>query len=173
LTRGRIDFPLETDRLLIRPMRPEDAEALHEMDADPTTWRFIGPQPPVSLDWTRARIERQAARQAEHGFAMWAVVDRASGRAIGDCGLQLLEEGPEVELGYKLAGPARGRGIATEAAQGCLAAGFEQLGLERVVAVAWPGNAASQRVMEKLGMTLVGPGHHYGHDTVVYEISRR
>jgi RimJ/RimL family protein N-acetyltransferase len=169
---GGVEFPLQTERLLIRQMRREDAEALYEMDADPATWEFIGVQPPVSLAWTRERIQRQARHHEVHGFAMWTVIERVHGRAVGECGLQLLEEGPEVELGYKLVGSARGRGIATEAAGACLEAGFEQLGLERIVAVAWPDNVASRRVMEKVGMTPVGPGHHYGHETVLYAISR-
>jgi ribosomal-protein-alanine N-acetyltransferase len=103
---------------------------------------------------------------------MSAVVERASGRVIGACGLQLLEDGPEVELGYRLGRASRGHGYATEAARVWLEYGFETLGLDRIVAVAWPENTASWRVMEKCGMRLVGPGHHYGHETVLYELTR-
>lgn len=63
-------------------------------------------------------------------------------------------------------------GYATEAARAWLSYGFETLGLERIVAVAWPENTASWRVMEKCGMTLAGRGHHYGHETVIYELTR-
>ena len=167
-----IEFPLETQRLLIRPMEPADAEDLREMLADPSTWEFIGAQAVRSLEDARALVERKAAYQEQHGFAMWTVLERASGRAIGDCGLQLLEEGPEVELGYHMAPAMRGRGLTTEAARACLDAGLGRLGLERIVAVAWPENTASIRVMQKAGMTFVGPGHHYGHDTVMYELRR-
>jgi ribosomal-protein-alanine N-acetyltransferase len=167
-----IEFPLETERLLIRPMRPEDAEDLWEMFADPSTWEFIGPQAVRSLEEARGLVERKAAYHEEHGFAMWTVIERASGRAIGDCGLQLLEGGSEVELGYHMAPAMRGRGFTSEAARACLAAGIEQVGLARIVAIAWPENPASIRVMQKAGMTFVGPGHHYGHDTVMYELRR-
>jgi ribosomal-protein-alanine N-acetyltransferase len=167
-----IEFPLETERLLIRPMRPEDAEDLWEMLADASTWQFIGAQAVRSLEDARGLVERKAAYQEEHGFAMWTVIERASGRAIGDCGLQLLEGGPEVELGYHMTPALRGRGFTTEAARACLDAGTGQLGLDRIVAVAWPENPASIRVMQKAGMTFVGPGHHYGHDTVMYELRR-
>ena len=101
-----------------------------------------------------------------------AASDRASGRVIGDCGLQMLEGGPQVEIGYKLARAVRGRGLAAEAGRACLAAGFDELGLERIVAVADPDNVASRRVMKKLGMTLMGRGRHYGSETVLYEIRR-
>jgi ribosomal-protein-alanine N-acetyltransferase len=113
-----------------------------------------------------------AAQFEELGFAMAAVVERASGRVIGDCGLQPLEGGPDVELGYRLGSAYRGRGYATEAGRAWLTYGLETLGLERIVAVAWPENVGSWRVMEKCGMRRVGSGEHYGHETVVYEITR-
>jgi ribosomal-protein-alanine N-acetyltransferase len=168
----RIEFPIETERLLIRPMAVEDAEDLHEVYSDPTTFEYINVEPAGSLDETRSRIEWKVLHQANHGFALWAVVERASGRVIGDCGLQLLEGGPEVEIGWKLARDVRGRGLATEAARACLIAGFDDLELDRIVAVADPENVASRRVMKKLGMTLMGMGRHYGGETVLYAITR-
>ena len=163
---------IETERLIVRPMEPGDAEALWEMLREPSTWEFIGPPQVQSLEETRRFVERKAAYHREHGFAMWAVIERESGRPVGDCGLQLLEGGPEVELGYHLTLASRGRGYTTEAARACLAYGLEKVGLDRIVAVAWPGNGASQRVMQKCGMRLVGAGFHYGHETVDYELTR-
>jgi RimJ/RimL family protein N-acetyltransferase len=153
-------------------MQEADAEDLHAVYSDPTTFEFIAAGPAQSIDETLERIAIKAAHHECHGFALWSVVERASGRVIGDCGLQMLEGGPEVELGYKLGSAYRGRGYATEAGRASLEFGFDQIGLERVVAVTWPGNRASRGVMEKLGMTLVGPGHHYGRETVLYEIRR-
>jgi ribosomal-protein-alanine N-acetyltransferase len=163
---------IETERLLLRPAIAADAEDLHAVFSDPSTFEYIGSEPEPSIDHTRDRIESKAAVQAKCGFSLWSVVERSSGRVIGDCGLQYLEGGPDVELGYKLGREFRGHGYATEAARASLAFGFDQLGLDRIVAVAWPENTASRRVMEKTGMTLVGPGHHYGHETVLYEITR-
>ena len=71
---------------------------------------------------------------------------------MGEAGLQLLEAGPDVELGYTLARAAWGRGYATEAARAVLRWAFAGLRLPRVVAVADPANTASLRVLEKLGM---------------------
>jgi ribosomal-protein-alanine N-acetyltransferase len=150
-------------------MRRADAKALHAVYSDPSTARFLAGDPPATIDATIAHIERKMRHAAEHGFAPFAMVELESGRVIGECGLQLLEDGPEVELGYKLGREHRGRGYATEASRACLDHGFEQLALDRIVAVAWPENAASIRVMEKAGMTFAGHGHHYGHETVVYE----
>jgi RimJ/RimL family protein N-acetyltransferase len=78
--------------------------------------------------------------------------------------------GPKIVRGGPSPPPRRGRGYASEAARAALAIGFGELGLDRVVAVTHPENAASRRVMEKLGMTLVGPGRHYGGETVLYEL---
>jgi ribosomal-protein-alanine N-acetyltransferase len=160
---------IRTQRLELRPMRREDGEELHLVYADPTTARYLSGDPPETIDRTIAHIERKMRHAAEHGFAPFSVVELDSGRVIGECGLQLLEGGPEVELGYKLGRAFRGRGYATESSLASLEYGFEQLALDRIVAVAWPDNAASIRVMEKAGMTFAGRGRHYGHETVVYE----
>jgi [ribosomal protein S5]-alanine N-acetyltransferase len=169
---SRIRFPIETARLLLRPMTVADAEELHEVYSDPTTFRYIGNEPSRSIEETRERIAEKVRHQEEHGFALWAVCERASGRVVGDCGLQLLEGGPQVEVGYRLAHAVRGRGLATEAARASLVAGFDDLELDRIVAVAQPGNIASRRVMKKLGMTLMGLGQYYGSEGVLYAITR-
>ncbi len=168
----RIDFPLETGRLLIRPMETADAADLHLIYSDPSTFQYIARGPADSIDETLGRIAEKAAHQDEHGFSIWSVCERASGRVVGDCGLQMLEGGPEVELGYRMAHAVRGRSIATEAGHACLIAGFDDLELDRIVAVTAPENVASRRVMKKLGMTLMGLGSHYGRETVLYAITR-
>jgi RimJ/RimL family protein N-acetyltransferase len=168
----RIEFPIETERLLLRPMTDADAEEMHEVYGDPSTFQYIERGPAASVAETRERIAEKAAHQEAHGFALWAVVERASGRVVGDCGLQMLEGGPEVELGYKLARAVRGRGLAAEAGRACIVVGFDDLELERIVAVTHPDNVASRRVMKKLGMTLMGRGRHYGTETVLYAITR-
>ncbi|MEA2429264.1 MAG: [ribosomal protein S5]-alanine N-acetyltransferase [Thermoleophilaceae bacterium] len=150
-------------------MRPGDEEALHAVWSHPTTLAFIHPDGAWTRAMTRERIADKRAHQAFHGFSMWAVLERATGEIVGDTGLQMLEGGPDVEVGWRMAPDRRGRGYAPEAARAALAAGFGELGLARIVAVTDPANTASRRVMEKLGMTLAGPGRHYGRETVLYE----
>ena len=81
---------------------------------------------------------------------------------MGEAGLQYLEAGPDVELGYTLARAAWGRGYATEAARAVLHWGFAGLRLHRIVAVADPANTASLHVLEKLGMARRGLRECYG-----------
>jgi RimJ/RimL family protein N-acetyltransferase/pimeloyl-ACP methyl ester carboxylesterase len=157
LSRARIRFPIETERLLLRPFTKDDAEALHAVWGDPAADRFGGP------DWPRPEtpaetwsyLEPIVAGQAERGYALWAVIERATGRLIGDCGLFPADRvGPDVELAYGLAPDVWGRGYATEAAGASVRTGFEELGLRRIVADVDPTNAASIRVLEKIGMRL-------------------
>jgi RimJ/RimL family protein N-acetyltransferase len=149
---------LETERLLLRPWRPaEDLDALAAINADPDVMRFVAPNRPLSRAETAAQLERFVAHWDQHGFGLWAVVPRESdGRAVGFAGLaipsflpQIL---PAVEVGWRLASAAWGRGYATEAARASVAFGFERLGLRSIVSVIEAGNVRSLRVAEKLGM---------------------
>ena len=143
-----IRFPLTTDRLLIRPFTVDDAELLHAFWSDPTNERFTGGYPaPATVAATRALIEELLAAEPN---GPWAVLERETGELVGDCGLFPAEG--EVELAYGFRRDRWGHGYATEAAAACVQAGFEQLGLTRIVAdIHARGNAASERVLAKLG----------------------
>ena len=168
-----MEFPLETARLLIRPIRPEDAEQLHAVYGDPDVMRWIPSGPADSLETTRRRVARYIDEQDRSGFSLWAVIERASGRVIGDCGLFPVEgRGPEVELAYRLGRSAWGRGYATEAAATCLRYGCERLGLDRIIAITDPDHTASRRVIEKLGMSYDGTRKFYGREMVQYAATR-
>jgi RimJ/RimL family protein N-acetyltransferase len=149
---------VETERLVLRPWRPaEDLDALAAMNADPEVMRFVAPNRPLTREETAAQLERFVAHWDEHGFGLWAVVPRdGDGRLIGFAGLAipwfLPQIRPAVEVGWRLASGAWGRGYATEAARASVAFGFERPGLRSIVCAIEPGNARSMRVAEKLGM---------------------
>lgn len=151
-----ISFPIETERLVLRPFTLDDADELHAAWGDPASLRFGGDWPrPETVEDTRRYLEPVIAGQEERGFAPWAVIEKATGDLIGDCGLFPADGiGPDVELAYGLRRDRWGRGYATEAAAACVRVAFEELGLERIVADADPANAASIRVLEKLGFRL-------------------
>jgi RimJ/RimL family protein N-acetyltransferase len=162
-------FPLLTQRLELRPFVIDDAPAIHAVYSDLEVMRHVGEGPVQEFAQTEAMLREYIAHQLAHGFSFWAVIERAGGALIGDAGLYVLEgRGPDVEVGYTLGAAWWGRGYGTEAARACLAAGFEQLGLDEIVAVADPANAASVRVLEKLGMRYVGPRPAYGREHVLY-----
>src|SRR5205085_6474647 len=120
----------------------------------------------------RARLEGLIEHQHRHGFSKWAVLEREGGRVIGDCGLLLLDGGPDVELGFHFRRTEWGRGYATEAAAPCLEAAFVHLDLVRVVAVVMPGNAAAVRVLERMGMRPCGRRPLLGRQFDLYEALR-
>ena len=144
--------PILTDRLRLRPFTLDDLHPLHEIWADPEVGRWLGGTHELMRE-SLEELDAHLRHQAEHGFAFWAVEEGATGRLVGEVGLQLLEgRGPEVEVGWCLSRDAWGAGYATEAAAAWLEAGFAELGLERVLAVVLPDNAPSRRVCQKLGM---------------------
>ncbi len=118
-------------------------------------------------------IEQQQEHQTSLGWSFWAVEELDTGSLIGDCGLQPLEHrGPEVELGYDFHPRVWGRGLATEAARAVMTQAFIVFGIERVVAVVKPDNAASQRVLEKAGLRPSGTREAYGESMLLYEARR-
>jgi ribosomal-protein-alanine N-acetyltransferase len=161
---------LETERLILRPLTGDDDEALHEaVYSDPgVAWvRRAG-----TREETRRALDAKLAHVREHGFGMMAIVDRADGTVLGYAGLQHLEDGEEVEVGYYLARRAWGRGLATELAQALVRAGFDELGLARIVAVVRPDNDASKRVLHKAGLRFERPAHHYDADVELWSVER-
>ena len=165
----RDPFPLETERLLLRPFEPSDADAMFATWGDPEAMRWIPSGAHPDVETSRGRIGRFIEHQAAHGFSLWPVVEKATGTVLGDCGLILVEwTGPDVELAYRFGRAAWGKGYATEAAGAALRYGFDVAGLDEIIAVTHPDHVASRRVMEKNGMRFVGTAHLYGMELVRY-----
>ncbi len=159
---------LETARLHLRPLTLDDLMAHHHLvGSDPkVTWHGKA----LTLEESQADLEHRIHHWDEHGFGMWAVVEKETGNLIGHAGLQMLEHTGEVEVGYYLGRPAWGKGIATEAGAACIRYGFETLRLRQIVAVVRPKNSASQKVLSKLGFQYVQNPHHYGFDVQYWRI---
>jgi len=133
----RIELPIETERLVIRPLELEDAADLGEPE-----------------EWIREKIDRY---ERDGGMSLWATVERESGRAVALAGLQWeqIDGRRELELGCVVATDARSRGYATEASEAIVRAAFAA-GCERVTAMTYPDNAPALRSLEKLGFTPSG-----------------
>jgi RimJ/RimL family protein N-acetyltransferase len=166
---------LETPRLVLRPFAPADGPAHAELYGDGEVTRFLpqGPFGPAeAIERSRGALERFMTHWREHGYGVWAVIDRQTGALIGQCGLARVPDLGEVELLYALARDRWGQGLAPEAGHAALAHGFRELQLPRVVALTRPENTGSRRVMEKLGLPYEGPVHVFGLRAVCYAISR-
>lgn len=154
---------VETQRLRIRSFEPADAAAMLEVFGDPEVRKFLPPFPDPTLESMGKSVERRMAMERDHGHGLWAVEVRETGELIGDCGLMLVEgTGPEIEIAYHYKRSAWNHGYGTEAAIACLAQGFGPIGLERVIAICFPENVGSWRVMEKAGMRYEGTADYYG-----------
>jgi RimJ/RimL family protein N-acetyltransferase len=161
-----------TSRLCLRSFTSHDAGPLHWILGDRDVLRYFPNSAPPSLDRVERMIAHQLGHWQEHGYGWWAVELSATGKFIGWCGLQFLPETKETEVGYLLGKPFWGRGLATEGAQASMLYGFEDLGLETIVAIVHPENLASQRVIEKLGMSFTGQAHYFGMPCYHYTIER-
>ena len=154
---------LETARLRIRSFEPADAAAMLEVFGDPEVRKYLPPFPDPTIESMGKSVARRMAMERDHGHALWAVEVRQTGELIGDCGLMLVEgTGPEVEIAYHYKRSAWNHGYGTEAAIACLAKGFGPIGLERIIAICFPENVGSWRIMEKAGMRYEGTADYYG-----------
>lgn len=149
---------LRTERLLLREFVEEDWRAVHEYGSDPEVVRFM-PWGPNTEDDTRAFVARALAAQSEEPRRNYyaAVTLLAGGWLIGACSLHLgSPANRSAWIGYCYARAFWGCGYATEAARALVSFGFRELGLHRIWASCDVENAASARVMEKLGMQREG-----------------
>jgi ribosomal-protein-alanine N-acetyltransferase len=161
---------IETERLLLRMFRPDDLDDLAALFADPDVVRYVGNGKPSDRDEAKRALESILKHWQTHGFGRWVAVDRQTLKFVGFGGLRSLFGMPEMV--YHLTKENWGKGYATELGNAALRFGFEDRGFERIVAIAKPQNAASIRVMEKLGMTFEKNATYYGLDVVQYFINR-
>ena len=143
---------LETPRLILEAWQRSDWTDFRPIATDPEVMRFITGGAPWSDEQIRAFVDRQVHLYSERGFCRWKLRMKPGGEMIGFCGEGLWHHTPFPEIGWWLARPYWGRGLATEAAAVALRDAFERVQLDRVVSIAMPANTASRRIMEKLGL---------------------
>lgn len=145
----------QTPRLTLRYASLDDVVAMRAIFADPEVMQYgDGPQ---TDDWIRSWIQRMNRNYNEHGFGLWIVSETDEPNAIGYCGLTHFPDingRAEIEVGYRLARKYWGCGFATEAAAAVRDYAFNDLDIERLIAIINPENQRSVRVAEKLGMEL-------------------
>ncbi|WP_378787601.1 GNAT family N-acetyltransferase [Nonomuraea fastidiosa] len=158
---------LETERLIMRRWREEDREPFAAMNADPEVMEHF----PALLTRERsdALVDRIERHFDEHGYSLWALELRGSGRFIGFAGLMLQTFDapflPAVEIGWRLARSAWGHGYAIEAARRAARYAFEEAGLDGLISMTAVQNRRSRSVMERLGMTR-DPAEDFDHPLV-------
>ncbi len=145
---------IETERLVLRRWREADREPYVAMMLDPQVSDWLGG--PFTAEEALARIERNEAALAQHGYGRMAMERREDGRLIGYCGLMPIADDLPFdggfEVGWSLARTGWGQGYASEAARAVFADGFTRLGVSEILAFTGEKNLRSQAVAGRLGM---------------------
>jgi RimJ/RimL family protein N-acetyltransferase len=144
---------LTTPRLLLRQWRDDDLDGWAALNADPEVREFFDGT--LTRDQARTSLSHFRDEIAARGWGWWAIEVRETGEFAGMAGLDPVDEGLPfhgIEIGWRLARWAWGRGYATEAARAVLEYGFGTLDLREILAIAAAGNVRSHAVMKRLGM---------------------
>jgi len=147
---------LETKRLILRHQVIEDFDDLWALYQNPDITKYI-PDAPRSREEAQEELEWHKNGHPKHPeLGLWATIHKETGKFIGRCGLLPwdIEGAHEVEVAYTIAQEYWRQGLASEAAQGILQYGFETLNLSRLICLIEPENVGSQKVAEKIGMSL-------------------
>lgn len=169
---------LTTDRLRLVPFADEHLDGLQALNSDPQVMRYLSGQPETREE-TLATIGRVRRRWAAVGYSWWSFLERDTGLVVGAGAVQHLrrdmaaEPDPDspLELGWRLRPDRWGQGLASEAARAMAHFAFETLRADELYAVCHPDNAASARVMQRLGMRDAGLQTWYGKRVQTYQLT--
>jgi RimJ/RimL family protein N-acetyltransferase len=162
-----------TERLHLRPPQPEDVEDYRALLTHPTVAEWLRPPPLAPFEASDGDVWLEGDRRHWEAFEFgpWAVLEQDRGVYVGRVGLRWTEvEGrPAIEVLWAIAPDRHGEGFATEAAAAAIELARER-GIEEVIAMVLPSNAASLRVAEKAGLARTGRIEHAGLDHVLFRL---
>ena len=143
---------IETERIILRHFCDADAEAVFEFSSNEEVLRWTGEPALTHIDQAQDIINGfWKTEYTNYGYARYAVVHKHDQKVIGFAGLKFLPELNETDLGYRILPQYWRKGLTTEMARPLVKHGFDDLGLNKIVAFAFPENPASCRVLEKTG----------------------
>lgn len=152
------DLPeLQTPRLLLRKVRPEDAADMFEYASDPETTREVTWETHTSIEASKAFIDYTIKKYVNKQVSEWGLVLKENNKFIGTCGFVYWNPAhAKAEIGYALSRKYWGRGLMPEAVAAVMKFGFEKMKLHRLEARCNDTNPGSERVMIKSGMKYEG-----------------
>lgn len=164
---------IETERLILRPFTLDDAEGSWRLSQDEEVMKFLGGIDTGTVEEHREMLKKAPIGDYEkYGFGRFAMIDKITQEYIGFTGLKYIEELDEVDLGYRISSKYWRKGYSYEAALPSLDFGFNELGLERIIALANPDNVASTGLMKKLGFVYEKDVRIYDEDAVYYALNK-
>ncbi|UHO38172.1 GNAT family N-acetyltransferase [Chryseobacterium capnotolerans] len=167
---------IATERLILRKPAKEDFERFFEINHDPET-NIHNPSGPMSFEKAKSTFTRMLDHWENHRFGSWAIVEKDNPENIigfGGLSYRLYGEEEKLNLGYRFASQAWGKGYATEFTKKAIDFGLNEDNKEEVFAIVRPSNLASVKVLEKAGMIKIGtlndvPGQP---ESLVYRIQK-
>lgn len=166
-------IPTLTDSLLsLRPLQPRDAAQLHSIYQQEGVLKYFPIPAPPPLERLERFILAQQSHWIKYGYGNWGILPDGEQEIIGWAGLQYLPELDETELGFLLARPFWGKGLATEAAMLSVQFGFETCCLDHLVALVHPENHASQTVINKNNFQYIETIPLWGIQLMRYKLER-
>jgi|SRR5690606_2290787 ribosomal-protein-alanine N-acetyltransferase len=152
---------IKTNRLILRPFKLDDKDSLFQITQEENIFRYF----PMKAAWSIEQAERYINHQTLHWekfkYGHWAVVLREPGHLIGWNGLEFLPDTNETEVGYLFSKKFWGKGYATESTQKAVQFGVDK-GLKEIIGLTDPDNIASQRVLEKSGLSFTRRQSYFG-----------
>lgn len=147
----------ESERLLIRPTLEEDAELIYQLMNTPKFIKFVGDREINSIQDAQKYIQIKMLPQLNSlGYSSYSIITKADGLKIGTCGLYNRDGVDGIDIGFGLLPQYEGLGYAYESAHRLLKAAFEAFEIEEIKAITSKENISSQRLLEKLGLEMIG-----------------
>lgn len=159
---------ITTRRLVLRPFTMNDRDVLFAIVQEPDIFRYFPTQEAWPLEKVERYINYQIAHWKKFNYGHWAVVMRETGQIIGWNGLEYLPDTDETEVGYLISMAFWGKGYATESANAAINFGRKKIGLKEIIGLTHPQNIASQRVLEKSGLSFTRSASYFGMDMYRY-----
>lgn len=166
-----MSLKLETERLIMRCMQPEDAEHMFDLNSDPDVIRYTGDKPFNNVE-EALNLILNYDQYSKYRMGRLNMFLKSTGEYIGWCGLKYHQDSGETDIGYRLKKSCWGYGYATESGKASLAYGFSDLGLPSIVGHALKENTASIRVLEKLGLKYMQDTEFDDEPGVLYKITQ-
>ncbi len=161
---------IETPRLIIREMLPEDEAGMFSMDSDPEVHRYLGNRPYQAPSESRDDISFIRQQYAAHGIGRWAMLLKEDGDFVGWTGFKRITEPVNghinhLDFGYRLARRHWSKGLATEGGRAALDFGIDMLGFRDIYAMTDVENGASRHILESLGFRFI---EVFGYDGTLF-----
>lgn len=156
-----MDLILETERLLMREMRHEDAEALFEMDSNPNVHKYLWQKPFTTLEEIHNYIDLVRNQYITNKIGRFSTIIKDTNELIGWTGIKFVNDHVEngntnfYDYGYRLNEKYWNKGFATEASIAWLEHGFNQMNIKEMNAYTHSENGASNHVLQKVGFNFM------------------